>query len=396
MLTRWLLLGLVCLSMHEAEAFLIDGSIPKGGGTPGRCAPRADDDFASSSRQAALALGYPAHETMTRASIKLAAEGRTTTRVAAEALDAFLSAPASARRTILACCRYVATSSYCRCLDPSERRAEMADPEPIVTGSRWPDDPCHLLARGDTALIWGRWLVGGASRGNNLFYLSHFHDFAFMHAMAPSGPADARSIESTATTRRKILTWMEFAFRVASGEIAGSATFAQAQRVMSPDAAPVFERMFPGFVRSPKQWSIEFFLLGVPNADPLHVRQLALGALLHTLQDAYSDSHVRREGRVRPSVVTGAGPVVQYLDYKQQSRFFRHPAADAPPADLLGPTSPASHHPVALGAEIIACAAQSAGSPGGTAWDCAAPFASRPFEPAAKQERLAGPGDRYR
>jgi hypothetical protein len=398
-LAHWVL-AVIMLVATAVHGYPIDATIPEGSGAPSACIPQAD--MASNSSSFRGQFGSSAHEELTRRTVDWARSGKTRTKPEARLLDALLARPVKAQRTVLACCRYVASSHHCRCLNDGDRLALFSDPDPIVTGSRWPDDPCHLLARSSTYFIPVHWFLGRSSWGNNLFYLSHFHDFAFLHSMAASGQKDDRSVELTVVTRRRILTWLEFALGVASGHVPTGATFAQAQALLSPEARPEFGRMFPGFVKQTRRWTVDFMFVGVEGAEALHVRQVALGAALHTVQDAFSDAHVRRQDRPRlglPQPVTDVGPVVQVLDYKQQDQLDKHASGDAPPRDLFEPASAGTLHPISVGAELIVCAAGTGTAAAAinnsesAAWSCARPFVQRVYELAPSRRRATGAGD---
>lgn len=396
---RLLCIAAFAFSPFTTNAFPIDAAAPPGAPAPQACAAQTLDQAGTRSTFHGN-LGSPAHEEMTRASVRLAQEGKTVTRGRPQDLEKLTRVPPRAQRTILACCRYVQGSHYCRCLASDVRNAQFSDPSPIETGSRWPDDPCHMTARVDTFFIPVNWFLGGPRSGNNLFYLSHFHNFAFLHAMAASGDGDTRSVESTTVTRLKILTWMEFALRVADGSIPPGASFRQAQEEISPQRRKIFGQMFPGFLMQPKSWTIGMFFLGMHDADPMHVRQIALGALLHTVQDSFSDSHVHRESRVKLGeafAVTNVGPIRRFLDYKQQSKLVKHPAGDAPPSDMLiAPTDGAQLHPVSVGAELIACATLSEHrSTSSESWSCAEPHLERLLK-LADGHYKGSSGGRYR
>lgn len=401
---RALWVAVTALALHTAALpYPIDASIPPSTGAPSQCVPNHKDDSQVATDFRAQ-FGQRAHERMTELSAQRALAGQTQVAADSVALRTLLEPPAGSQRTILACCRYTKGSHYCRCLNDGVRTAKFSDPMPLVTGARWPDDPCHLLARGDTFFIPVHWFLGKSQWGNNLFYLSHFHDFAFLHSMASSGDKDERSVERTSVTRRRVLAWLEFAMGVASGHISSQASFAQAQAALSTDARPEFGRMFPGFIKQPKRWTVDFLFVGIQGADAMQVRQVALGAMLHTVQDAFSDAHVLRANRPRlglPQPATNVGPIVQFLDYKQQNKLGKHAAGDEPPGDLfVASTDNTALHPIVVGSELIACAAGPTHSPaaangGGesSAWSCARPFVLRVYEMAKDSRRAAGAGN---
>jgi hypothetical protein len=126
---------------------------------------------------------------------------------------------------------------------------------------------------------------------------SHWGDLQFFHAMRSS------RTESAAETRTKILDWARFAYRVARGDVPADANFcAQFRSGSSIDAAMVPPN-FPYCSVGHDGWTVgEFFTLSCPtqplqcnvNPRPDLVRRTATGAILHLIQDSYSQSHVMR------------------------------------------------------------------------------------------------------
>ncbi len=105
-------------------------------------------------------------------------------------------------------------------------------------------------------------------RGGNFLYRSHFGDMQFMHAMAGRG-------ETLAHARERLLLWAQFTYQVAGGEIATEPLIG---------ALPVFASILGGFETVTVA---EFFEIRSGTA-PAHIRRIALGALLHTLQDSFA------------------------------------------------------------------------------------------------------------
>lgn len=386
----------VGVATTPAGAFPVEANVPRGEPSSSVCTPAAGEPRSAYHGE----FGSDAHERLTRASLEFAQSGTTKTVVTKDDLEKLLLKPRRSERTILACCRYTAGSRYCRCLSDGVRTRRFEDPSPIITGTRWPDDPCHMTARIDTFYIPVYWVLGGPGSGNNLFYLSHFHNFAFLHAMAASGHDEDKSHDSTEVSRQKVLTWLEFAFRVATGQIPSGASFREALLHIGEPRQKMFRIMFPGFVAQPREWTIDMFLVGIKGADSQQVRQVALGAMLHTIQDAFSDAHVKRSGRTKSGPafpVTGVGAIEQFLDYKLQDRLRKHREGDTPPGDLLiVPADAEVLHPVRVGAELIACAAVASKiTPPADSWTCAESRVAPLFALEAKHFIRSGAG-RYR
>ncbi len=166
-------------------------------------------------------------------------------------------------------------------------------------------------------------------RGGNFLYRSHFGDMQFMHAMAERG-------ETLAQSRERILLWARFTYQVAGAEIAPETLIG---------ALPEFAPILGGFETT----SVAEFFETRGGTAPVRIRRIALGALLHTLQDSFADGHAERES-------TGTarfGPLSALRDFTCQSED-KHGAADR--AANYAWFSAAVHEqmsPVTLGAQVL-------------------------------------------
>jgi hypothetical protein len=182
-----------------------------------------------------------------------------------------------------------------------------------IHGTRWNDDPNNFF-RVNNEVQWFFWLKAAAIKHNittenPLEYRSHYGDLQFLHGMS-------RAETSPLDTRDNIGDWSRFAYDVASGQIAPSATL----RELAPEYR--FARFFTQ--TSKGQWTVKKLFTNVGDvlckddcppdlaASDEEVAALALGALLHTIQDSLSDSHVER------ITENGASRVTAWLDYKKQ------------------------------------------------------------------------------
>jgi hypothetical protein len=114
---------------------------------------------------------------------------------------------------------------------------------------------------------------------------SHFGDMQFLHAMA------GRAGEPAVETRRNILRWAEFTWRVARGEIRPGARVHELRRGGSP-LDPATAEWVSALFASPakKTWTVRDLFVATTG----DLRQVAFGALLHMVEDSYSAAHVRR------------------------------------------------------------------------------------------------------
>jgi hypothetical protein len=215
-----------------------------------------------------------------------------------------------------------------------------ADIEPanayFIAGVRWNDDPPFKYATGqgkfagctpgDTVRLavqprcWANTFQDAAKRaaagevlnGKNapLLARSHFGDLQFLHAMASAEG------ETAAETRDKILMWAEFTWRVGTGEF--------------DNEKILFELPIVGFAnyfQYSKQWRVQdLFALGNPFIrKPRSMSQVAIGSLLHVIQDSFADGHVERRSPTgsatclnMPVGVMAPGKIVEFHSYAHQ------------------------------------------------------------------------------
>ena len=220
----------------------------------------------------------------------------------------------------------------------------------LVQGSRWNDDPNNLFP-GRAAVTWVFWMgdaerlvkAKGIQRIDPLLYRSHFGDLQFLHAMSGTGDTNAR-------TRDKVLAWSRFAYDVATGRIPPSATLGS---LTDYD----FARHFDGTRKA--SWTVRRLFLNLRDykngelagSDSADVPMIALGALLHTIEDSYSRSHATRAG-AEDAARSQSGPVRAFLDYTQQKGGC-HGAADLEADWLEDGSATAADNPVFHGAWII-------------------------------------------
>lgn len=187
------------------------------------------------------------------------------------------------------------------------------DESAVVRGVRWNDDPNNFFPA-QQEVTWFFWLKAAAYTKNitdvyPLEYRSHYGDLQFLHGMGSKDrPAGA--------THGRIIEWAHFAFDVAVGRIAPDA------RLATLEGQYPFVRLLTG--TSKRNWTVRKLFTNVNDvlwphykdvpADDNVVAALALGALLHTVQDSFSHSHVERD-LTRDD---GRFPVIAWLDYSQQ------------------------------------------------------------------------------
>lgn len=243
-----------------------------------------------------------------------------------------LAAPVHEEMVLLAdmCAARLTDDDYCFTKPSAPEAVRINSDDALVWGIRWNDDPNNQTA-GDRTIDWLFWLTA-ASRSETikntdpLLYRSHFGDLQFLHAMAVKD-------EDPSITRKNILDWMHFTYDVAIGKI----NLDTSLHSLSKDYA--FANKFDGTSKiywTPRKLFLNFF--DYKDKKPpaswgtVDVPRLALGALLHTIHDSYSASHVQRHVHGTTDVPS-SGEIYSFLDYRAQDSSC-HGVEDQEPAWL--------------------------------------------------------------
>lgn len=246
----------------------------------------------------------------------------------------------------------------------------------VIRGVRWNDDPLHFLPENPQ-----QWLMNfeRASQLANqdqinenfdLFYRSHHADLQFLHAMAST------ETESAQATRNAILSWIEFTYKVASGYIPIHTPFKKLGNFLTPQSAKFIKKYFTKNGRR-LNWTPAYLfslkctreiippstvgMLDCTNTPWLppkqDVQNIALGSLLHVIQDSFSDSHVTRhpdyDGNY--SLIHGRSAVQTFNAYQKQS-IRLHRGADSYPRDMDQPMKQEGFNVEEVSAEIVSYA----------------------------------------
>lgn len=225
----------------------------------------------------------------------------------------------------------------------------------VIRGVRWNDDPLNFLPENPR-----QWLLNfehatqiadRIDKNFDLFYRSHHADLQFLHAMASS------ENESAQFTRNAIMSWIEFTYKVASGYIPIHTPFKQLRNFLTPTAGLFIRRYFTQNGRRLNWTPAYLFSLKCTREVTLpstfeeldcsstpwlprkqDIQNIALGSLLHVIQDSFSDSHVDRtpdyEGN--HSLIHGRSAIKTFNTYKKQS-IRLHRGADSYPKDMDHP-----------------------------------------------------------
>ncbi|WP_342130412.1 hypothetical protein [Hydrogenophaga sp. OTU3427] len=158
-------------------------------------------------------------------------------------------------------------------------------------------------------------IVGGCERASpdiargNLMTRSHFGDLQFLHGMA------SQDGMHPVLTRAQILDWIEFAWKVSSGEIPTSGR-------LKDVPLQTFKEHF-----GCTEWTVaDLYLLGRQDTKSgliSQIRHIAFGSVLHTVQDSFAAAHVSREPGLSTQTCDGTHfvkprPIVEFHTYGAQ------------------------------------------------------------------------------
>ena len=220
----------------------------------------------------------------------------------------------------------------------------------LIRGVWWNDDPNQLLfGWGYRHAKWSAWMRDGnliAKTGRNykgkdakitqnyyMQYRSHYGDLQFLHAMASSDNQPA------AVTQADILSWAEFAYLVATGRIDAETKF---KDVDTTDFQKHFSHQ--------QGWTINYLFAPTYRlSERKYTSQMALGSLLHVIQDSYSRGHTLRD--FSPSTACPSGRVIQFYSYTHQDTDQHHQTDKLASWKAQGLTAP--QDPVTASANVI-------------------------------------------
>lgn len=220
--------------------------------------------------------------------------------------------------------------------------------------------------------------ISGCDRGSgvlkgNLMTRSHFGDLQFLHAMASADNLEA------AQTQAQVLAWVEFAWKVSSGEI-GPQT-----RLKDVNIAALQEHF------GCTEWTVaDLYVLGQQQFLLPQIRLVAFGSVLHTVQDSFAEGHAEREAVAPAGMCPGTDMpwprrVMEFHGYAGQDGH-RHDEGDTRAA-MLGAST--SDWPAAVDASRRLFALKD------RPWAEAQPYLQCLFE-LAPGARASSPGTRFK
>ena len=194
--------------------------------------------------------------------------------------------------------------------------------------------------------------------GSALLARSHFGDLQCLHAMA------ARDGEEPEATKKSVMEWAEFLYLVANG------TVNEEMPLGSVTRGRMFE-WFPGGAQTVRK----LFLVGSRG----NVRQRAMGALLHVVQDSFARGHVERNADWE---------IVEFHSYVNQDHD-KHKEGDMMASGGLAAM------PNAMRAAEV-CERILLHWKRGRAWSSLKPYMEEKAFKLAADARAAGPGEEFR
>lgn len=231
----------------------------------------------------------------------------------------------------------------------------------LVEGVRWPDDPLRVVHQlstvGKANLLFSdckRWIKGKKfGVCTNRFCQSHFGSLQMLHAMNPGGMTQQQ-------VQERIFLWAQLMYRLASRELPDSALVsAEAAGLFPCEECPLIyegstlREVLHAHCNTLRNMTSIKRCPTYAGGDSAHI---ALGALLHLIQDSYSRAHVARPTTnfdcSTPAIV--CAPVLVYQDYWHQVPKL-HSQADGWPAwdPSCSAADSAVHDPVTAGAWIL-------------------------------------------
>lgn len=270
----------------------------------------------------------------------------------------------------------------------------------IIAGVRWNDDPVFMPSVEDakTRGCDAKSTVGFITQTRcwiNLFekaeaqsavnsqsfmgagnYISrsHFGDLQLLHSMA------SQDGDSAEKTKKEILMWTEFAWGVADGTYPLN-TYLKDIRIEG------WNQHFDN-----EQTVQDLFTVGRPWLRP-HVKEVALGSLLHVIQDSFAAGHVDRRDEITGDICTADnhevyGRIVEFHSYARQDHD-KHKEDDA--------SKVAKFMIMQRNPDVVDAGKRLRGYfADGKKWVDVKPFIDECVFALAVRTKLASPGDNYR
>lgn len=242
----------------------------------------------------------------------------------------------------------------------------------IIFGTWWNDDPLMLTLGQGTNFSKGgihSWRAifqardtyrGGRSECQvkadiHLARQSHLGKLQHLHFMRPLDTGNTSREQHIQTTVDNALTWMSFTYQVATGDLAPDASISpeMEQKLSLPSIAE-------NFCVEPESVKVRTLFTPISNDKDIPLRdrrtpEIALGSMLHVLQDSFAPAHACRVSR---AVGTAKQALLVDVDAYRVEDKARHSLRDGYPDWFIAHLKSGQHvyenDPVAVGAWLIA------------------------------------------
>lgn len=246
----------------------------------------------------------------------------------------------------------------------------------LIGGTRWPDDPLRNLSKLKSTPKWGQVFMSCenlifpyAGSWSNRLCQSHFGNLQIWHAMKPARPwciSGQSNFGCDKTTDdlsvlNEILLWADFLAGIGAGDISldkplneyGGEWFDSTGDKIYSDSMQIRDLFRTNC--SGKSNAVQITFCDLLDIGDDEIRSIAIGALLHLVQDSYSRSHVYRDGvdAVCPAAMVSCGKPISFYDYAHQSSTVHKKSDQWPDWSKNCASSEGVVDPISAGATII-------------------------------------------
>lgn len=240
--------------------------------------------------------------------------------------------------------------------------SDLIEMQYLLAGVRWPDDPIGL-ARSEAPIellanyaLCKSWVNGRYAQCGNRFCISHFGHLQMAHSMKPSAPwcksksPNSRTCEiANIDTKNAIEAWVRWLVPIGKGAVKISDSVLNTEFGQKAFDATYCESVYPTdfsyqslfFVDCTKdQWKKMFAFwkwgkcsVPAPSAPEVELRNRAIGAILHVIQDSYARGHTIRAATTGSNWCSSrisCTAISRFSEYTTQDRD-QHSAADKNP-----------------------------------------------------------------
>lgn len=249
--------------------------------------------------------------------------------------------------------------------------------EEMINAVRFPDDPVKELSFtnpiGLTRWLWNMGVVGCEGKSSGLLQglrcSSHYGSFQFLHAMSSKNDIPAEE------TKAKIMAWIEHLALIIENQDRFITSdycnyWSSQQEKQNPIAKlmiPEGKNGFPCKLTSGNPWTIATpfafhckFRIVTCDVDlnEKNIKQNAIGALLHLIQDSYTQGHAIRGNCCRSESKIDIAkyqclPIEQFNSYQNQNKDLHAIADSQPSSGASCLNNPRQHDPITAGAVIL-------------------------------------------